>query len=243
MLDTDLNLMWLQDASLGGIFMTGYDAITWAETLEYAGYDDWRLPNTDYYCTEFYCTNSEMGHLYYIEEVTSSDPGLFDNVQSTWYWSRTEWSESEGVHWIFNFDNGYQFAFDTEAFYAWAVRDVGEITVNIDIKPGSEPNSINLSSGGVIPVAILSRDSFDATTINPETVSLAEARVKMVGKRGKYLCHEEDVDDDGLLDLVCQVNTAQFVVETDESFAVLEAETFDGALIYGEDTVLIVPDN
>jgi hypothetical protein len=99
-LDTDFNLMWLQDASLGGIFMTGYDAITWAETLEYAGYDDWRLPNTDSddYCTEYNCTNSEMGHLYYIEGVTSSDPGLFDNVQSTWYWSRTEWLED--AHWI-----------------------------------------------------------------------------------------------------------------------------------------------
>ena len=39
--------------------------------------------------------------------------------------------------------------------------------VTIDIKPGSDPNSINLGSAGVIPVAILSSEAFDATTVDP----------------------------------------------------------------------------
>jgi len=116
------------------------------------------------------------------------------------------------------------------------------LEVAIDIKPGSDPNSINLSSAGVIPVAILSSDTFDATTVNPDTVSLAGARVKLVGKSSKYLCHEEDVNGDELLDLVCQVYTAEFMIEEGESVAVLEAETFDGAPIRGEDTISIVPD-
>jgi hypothetical protein len=34
--------------------------------------------------------------------------------------------------------------------------------VDIDIKPGSDPNSINLCSHGVVPIAILSGDGFDA---------------------------------------------------------------------------------
>ena len=38
--------------------------------------------------------------------------------------------------------------------------------VNIDIKPGSEQNSINLESKGVIPVAILSDQFFDVQEIN-----------------------------------------------------------------------------
>jgi hypothetical protein len=37
----------------------------------------------------------------------------------------------------------------------------GVIVVAIDIKPGSWPNSINLRSRGVIPVAILTTDSFE----------------------------------------------------------------------------------
>jgi hypothetical protein len=124
---------------------------------------------------------------------------------------------------------------------------IGEYTptveVAIDIKPGSDPNSINLSSAGVIPVAILSSDTFDATTVDPDTVSFAGARVKMVGKSGKYLAHEEDVNGDGLVDLMCQVVTADFMIEEGESVAVLEAETYDDTPIHGEDNVRIVPDN
>ncbi len=113
-------------------------------------------------------------------------------------------------------------------------------TVDIDIKPGSFPNSINLDSKGVIPVAILSSSTFDATTVVPESASLAGARV-MVGKRGKFLCHEEDVNGDALFDLVCQFYTVDFMIEPSESVAVLEAETFDGTWIRGEDSVNIVP--
>lgn len=114
-------------------------------------------------------------------------------------------------------------------------------TVSIDIKPGSFPNSINLSSAGVIPVAILSNATFDATQINPATLSLAGAKVKLIGKGDKYSCHPEDVNGDGLLDLVCQVVTVQFFVEPGTSVAVLEAETFNGQKIMGQDSIQIVP--
>jgi probable HAF family extracellular repeat protein len=117
------------------------------------------------------------------------------------------------------------------------------MTVSIDIMPNSDTNRINLSSSGVTPVAILSSDIFDATTIIPETVNLEGARVRMVGKHGKYLCHDEDVDEDGLLDMVCQIYTAQFMLEKGETVAVMEAETFDGTAISGEDTINIVPDD
>ncbi len=113
--------------------------------------------------------------------------------------------------------------------------------VQLDVKPGSEPNSINLGSAGVVPVAILSSPSFDAFTVVPESISLAGARVKMVGKSGKSLCHTEDANEDGLEDLVCQVLTAQFMIEEGESVAILEAETLDGTLLRGEDEVRIVP--
>lgn len=114
--------------------------------------------------------------------------------------------------------------------------------VQIDIKPGSEPNSINVSSAGVIPVAILSSETFDATQVDPETVFLAGAGVKLAGKSGKYLSHEEDINGDGLLDSVCQVYTAQFMIETGHSSAELTAETFDGRPVRGEDSINIVPD-
>ena len=119
------------------------------------------------------------------------------------------------------------------------------VNVVIDIKPGSDPNSIRLSSSGVIPVAIISSPDFDATTVDGSTVFLSSAPVKLAGSGDDFLCHVEDVggpdgEPDGLPDLVCQVETAGFVTEGSAT-AVLEAETFDGIPIRGEDDVKIIP--
>src|SRR5205085_3194326 len=75
------------------------------------------------------------------------------------------------------------------------------ITVQIDIKPGSSPNTINLGSGGVVPVAILSSATFDATTVNPTTVTLANAAVRLKGN-GTPITEQRDVNGDGRVDLV-----------------------------------------
>lgn len=82
----------------------------------------------------------------------------------------------------------------------------GILRVQIDIKPGSFPNSINLGSEGTVPMAILSSATFDATTVDPVTVSLASAPVKLKGK-GTPMASFEDVDGNGLPDLVVQVST------------------------------------
>jgi len=120
--------------------------------------------------------------------------------------------------------------------------EVPIIKVPIDIKPGSDPNSINLSSAGVVPVAILSSPAFNAPAmVNPDTLALAGAKVKMVGKSSKLLCHAEDANGDGLQDLVCQFVTAQILIDPGDSIAVLEGETFDGTPIMGQDSIKIVP--
>ena len=124
---------------------------------------------------------------------------------------------------------------------ALEIPTVPEISISIDIKPGSLPNSINLASAGSVPVAILSSPTFDATRIVPESVSLAGARVKLVGKSNRALCAAEDVNGDGRLDLVCQVVTAQFIIEVGDSVAVLEADTIDGQHVRGQDSINIVP--
>jgi hypothetical protein len=115
-------------------------------------------------------------------------------------------------------------------------------TVRIDIKPGSWPNAINLGSLGVVPVAIFSDAGFDATKIDPETVVLAGAGVAVRGKGSKYLAHAEDVDADGLPDLVCQVVTENFDPELlQDGHAVLYGETWDGTQVMGADEIVLVP--
>ena len=89
----------------------------------------------------------------------------------------------------------------------------------INIKPGSDPNSINVCSAGSTPVTIWGSANLDVSKINPEQLVLATESVKTVGKSGKILCSIEDVgsfdgtvfDDlgtmDGFDDLTCHFVT------------------------------------
>ena len=116
------------------------------------------------------------------------------------------------------------------------------ITVPIDIKPGNDLNVINLGSNGVVQVAIVSDPSvgFDAITVDPTTVTLSGATVKLLGN-GTPLTTFKDVNGDGFTDLVVQVNTEAFELSGTATEAILEAETLDGGRIRGVDMVTIVP--
>ena len=110
------------------------------------------------------------------------------------------------------------------------------IEVDIDIKPGSDPNSINLKSKGVVPVAVLTTDDFDASTIDPEkTVLFAGA--------SPVRWTMEDVDDDGDLDMLFHFKTQELNLTETSTEATLTAYTYDplNRLIEGKDTVNIVP--
>jgi hypothetical protein len=142
--------------------------------------------------------------------------------------------------------------------YGWCVRDLPEghsspnsfvyavyaevaVTVDIDIKPCSDPNSINLDSKGVVPVAILGSADFDASTVDPETVELAGAPAQEKGKSGKY-GSLDDVNGDGYLDLVIHVRTADLELNPGDTVAVLTGNLYDSTPILGSDSVRTVPD-
>ena len=110
----------------------------------------------------------------------------------------------------------------------------------IDIKPGSDPNSINLGSHGDFPVAIFSNDEFDASTVDPVSITLAGAAVRLKGK-GTAMASLKDVNGDGLLDLVVHVSTEALELTEGDEEAELWGTTFDGTPIQGTDAVRIVP--
>ena len=112
--------------------------------------------------------------------------------------------------------------------------------VSVDIKPGSYPNTINLGSNGTVPVAIPSSAAFDARTVNPSSVTLASAPVKLTGK-GTPMYSHQDVNADGRLDLVVHVTTSAFQITTADTLAVLKGKTTGGVSIKGTDTVRVVP--
>jgi hypothetical protein len=142
---------------------------------------------------------------------------------------------------------GWDVNTDGDLLMANALLFCGEV----DIKPGSFPNSINLGFGGTTPVAILGSATLDVNDINPDTLTLGTAGVKTVGKTAKTLCSMADVSGDfsagpegapdGLNDLVCHFITMDIVPEAGDTTATISGELNDATAIEGQDSVNIVP--
>jgi len=114
-----------------------------------------------------------------------------------------------------------------------------KVSVIVDIKPGSDTNSINLKSKGKIPVAILSTKDFDAPNqIDLESLTFG----RTCDEQSLAFCHgSEDVNGDGLKDLVCHFYTRQTGFQCGNTEGILKGKTTDGTSIEGRDSVRIVP--
>lgn len=146
------------------------------------------------------------------------------------------------------------YPYDDPEIYCWndnpdrfsrraIVEKISILSVYIDIKPGSDPNSINCNNeNGVIAVAILTTDDFDATTVDHTTVTFEGASEIHVNKNtGEPLSHEEDVDLDGDIDLVFHFRIGDTILTCDSTMGRLTGETYDGISIQGTDSIRIVP--
>jgi hypothetical protein len=111
--------------------------------------------------------------------------------------------------------------------------------VQIDIKPNSDPNSINLSKGKQLAVAILSNAEFDAATVDSSTVQFAGASV-IRKKNGQLQFSLKDVNGDAVLDWVGHFEIAELQLSPGDTLAGLEGETNSGDLFAGSDAVKIV---
>jgi hypothetical protein len=112
--------------------------------------------------------------------------------------------------------------------------------VDIDIKPGSDPNCLNINDHGVIPVAVLGSADFDVSSIDPATLVFA-GLVPRQKKDGRFSCSYEDVNIDGFPDLVCQFEDNSTNWAPDGDTATLTGETYDGIPIEGTDSICLVP--
>jgi hypothetical protein len=121
-----------------------------------------------------------------------------------------------------------------------AFEFVATIDVSIDIKPGSETNPINTKSMGTIPVAILSTADFDA----PSMVDKNSLTFGISGEEESLaFCNDgaEDVNEDGLLDLMCHFDTQLALFGgTRARFGHLKGYTIDGVALKGYDNVTIL---
>ncbi len=178
--DDDLNITWLQDANYA--MTSGYDAngsmswadaVTWADTLVYGGYSDWRLPTVvpQNYKIGFkgttgfgfnITTGSEMGHLFYTElnnlgyQATNgtypqpgwglTNTGPFINLQPYHYWSGTEYAPNTYGAWDFYFGYGIQYAnYKYSTLFALAVRPGDSVATSVP-----EPGTVMLMGSGLV---------------------------------------------------------------------------------------------
>jgi hypothetical protein len=115
---------------------------------------------------------------------------------------------------------------------------VQTITVAIDIKPGEDPAPINSKSQGKIPVAIFSSPTFDAITqVDPTSLTFGRTGSE---KSLAFCSGPQDVNGDGLLDLVCHFDTPLTGFQAGDTTGVLKGKTAGGNTIKGTDSVLIV---
>lgn len=133
--------------------------------------------------------------------------------------------------------------------------------VYIDIKPGSCPNSFNLKSQGVLPVAILGTANLDVTKIDPASIRLVIGETEVPPIRSSIedvatpftdeitSCEScTDLGPDGNMDLTLKFKTQAIVqaigvdnVNDGDCFLVtLTGELDNGTPIIGEDVLRIL---
>jgi hypothetical protein len=108
--------------------------------------------------------------------------------------------------------------------------------IDIDVKPGSNINPINLKSNGVIPVAILTTPNFDAAEVDLSSIKFGTGETRENHSEGHY----EDVDYDGDEDLVLHFKAEETGLVIGDTYACLTGQTTDGTAIRGCDPVQIV---
>ncbi len=113
-----------------------------------------------------------------------------------------------------------------------------EVAVDIG-SGGTAAAPINIKSNGLIPVAILSTATFDATTIDPTSVCFGDAedtsQRDCTEAHGRG--HREDINGDGRADLVLHFETQQTGIDKGDTEACLTGETREGDAIQGCDAI------
>ena len=187
---------------------------------------------------------------YYSISTTATFTG---NVEICINWTQGQFNNennlklfhNDGTNWVNITESGYPDTVNnticglTTSFSDFGIFEKKQVEATIDVKPGAIPNTINLGSNGTVPVAIFSNSSFDATTVDPLSVSLASAPVKLKGN-GTSMSSFQDVNSDGLLDLIVHVSTEALQLSETDTLANLIGYTLDDTEVIGSDTVRVI---
>jgi len=98
--DNNTELMWVEDGNSAGCNdgnpLSWIAALNFCNNLNYAGYDDWRLPDR----------RELMSIVNYGNSNPAVDTSVFPNTQSSYYWTSTTYKPDDSLAWLVNFLNG-----------------------------------------------------------------------------------------------------------------------------------------
>lgn len=123
---------------------------------------------------------------------------------------------------------------------AFAQEEHAHMMVNIDVKPGSDPNSINLKSKGLIPVALFGSAAFDIDQVDTNTVRFGPMDHHMDGGAAAVKVNVDDVNLDGYPDLVFYFKPAQTGLQPGDTMVCLHGTLLDGSHFCGHDDVRVI---
>jgi hypothetical protein len=122
--------------------------------------------------------------------------------------------------------------------FRWRPTDiVYDIVPIVSVVIDLTPNTINAKSHGKISVAILSSQTFDATTIDQQTLRFGKTGQEQSLRSCKK--HAKDKSRDGLSDLVCSFETAATGLQAGDTTAVLTGTTSNGTSFSGTESVRV----
>jgi beta-glucanase (GH16 family) len=159
-----------------------------------------------------------------IEDNDSFDPNLLDDFeQGAFLWDTQGAAALESVR----SESG-----DPDARPGQdAVENVLAASVPLAVGVSVDGRVCNQGSG-VVPITLYSTADFDATTVDHTTVSMGTAFETHVDRKtGVAKRHVEDVNDDGLMDLVFHFRFAESGLPCDPAVVPFNGFTFDGQAI------------
>jgi len=125
--------------------------------------------------------------------------------------------------------------------FSWNLNlNIPPVPVGLEVQPRHHFKRISQMSMHPVPVAIISRAGLDATRVDPNTLIVSDPTNQIHGSTQDFLCRDRDINHDGRLDLVCAVEMTE-VGQPGSLVLQLEANTYEGIRIHGEDSVLVVP--
>jgi hypothetical protein len=154
-------------------------------------------------------------------------------------WNRHNWEGSDGI-----IDNIKIWDYAKTDFADRFVEDIETDDPSIDIKPGSDPNSINPFGRGLIAVAILGSETSDVNEVDVTTLAFGPdgaSPAHDLTDPVMYGSHLVDVDEDGFTDLVSHYRIQETGIAMGDTEGCLTGETVDAIPFVGCDSIRTEP--